>query len=208
MGFQTLTRFLPLIGESGWKCCKPRVLTFDKFLTIPPCTTGKHSHLEDKAVEERTTTTTTADGPPLAASEEQADRHGVSTTVETSRQSRVPVPQPQPRPPPTTGPESESDDASIPLNLSMTCRRRGCHATFSGRLDRADEKCLFHPGPPIFHDGGKGYSCCRRRVLEFDQFMKLEGCTTKGKHRFVGSEKQNKSAHAQLGEETMMETIR
>src|SRR5271170_4127142 len=37
----TLTRLL------GWKCCKPRFLTFDEFLAIPPCTTGKHSTVDD-----------------------------------------------------------------------------------------------------------------------------------------------------------------
>eukprot|EP01108_Squamamoeba_japonica_P005566 TRINITY_DN4443_c0_g1_i2.p1 TRINITY_DN4443_c0_g1~~TRINITY_DN4443_c0_g1_i2.p1 ORF type:complete len:130 (-),score=22.05 TRINITY_DN4443_c0_g1_i2:8-397(-) len=30
----------------------------------------------------------------------------------------------------------------------------------------------------------KGWSCCRRKVLEFDEFLKIEGCTV-GKHKFV-----------------------
>lgn len=42
----------------------------------------------------------------------------------------------------------------------------------------------FHPGVAIFHEGSKGYSCCSRKVLEFDQFLKLPGCK-KGKHRFL-----------------------
>jgi hypothetical protein len=56
---------------------------------------------------------------------------------------------------------------------------------------REDEKCVYHPGVPIFHEGSKGYSCCKRRVLEFDQFMKLEGCQTKTRHLFVGSGKKS-----------------
>lgn len=24
--------------------------------------------------------------------------------------------------------------------------------------------------PPIFHEGSKGYTCCKRRVLEFDEY--------------------------------------
>ena len=40
----------------------------------------------------------------------------------------------------------------------------------------------------MFHEGSKGYLCCKRRVLEFDEFMKLEGCTT-GNHLFVGAKK-------------------
>lgn len=37
----------------------------------------------------------------------------------------------------------------------------------------------------MFHEGSKGYLCCKRRVLEFDEFMRIEGCTT-GRHLFVG----------------------
>ena len=48
---------------------------------------------------------------------------------------------------------------------------------------------------PIFHEGSKGYSCCKRKVLEFDEylpkftvtkgrFLKISGCTTSA-HRFV-----------------------
>lgn len=29
--------------KTGWSCCKARVLKYDKFYTIPPCTTGKHA---------------------------------------------------------------------------------------------------------------------------------------------------------------------
>lgn len=30
----------------------------------------------------------------------------------------------------------------------------------------------------------QGYLCCKRRVLEFEEFLKIEGCT-KGRHVFV-----------------------
>jgi len=50
---------------------------------------------------------------------------------------------------------------------------------------------------PIFHEGSKGYSCCKRKVLEFDEypttpfkirfltsrFLKIPGCSTSA-HRF------------------------
>jgi hypothetical protein len=49
--------------------------------------------------------------------------------------------------------------------------------------------------PPIFHEGSKGYTCCKRRVLEFDEycrlvdeidyrFLKIPGCTISA-HRFL-----------------------
>jgi len=44
--------------------------------------------------------------------------------------------------------------------------------------------CTYHPGDPIFHEGSKGYLCCKRRVLEFDEFLKIQGCK-KGRHCFI-----------------------
>jgi hypothetical protein len=41
----------------------------------------------------------------------------------------------------------------------------------------------------VFHEGSKGWSCCKRKVLEFDEFLKIEGCTDKKKHLFVGKGK-------------------
>jgi hypothetical protein len=41
---------------------------------------------------------------------------------------------------------------------------------------------------PVFHEGSKGYLCCKRRVLEFSEFMKIPGCK-EGRHLFVGAKK-------------------
>ncbi|KAF3360370.1 hypothetical protein VdG1_01330 [Verticillium dahliae VDG1] len=113
-------------GQKGWKCCKPRFLTFEEFLAIPPCTEGKHS---------------TTDLPPKV---EQKEPQADSALVE--------------------------------------------------KLAAAS--------------GSKGYSCCKRRVLEFDQFMKIEGCKTKERHLFVGSGKKNKDGNVETGGEEVLETVR
>ncbi len=41
-------------------------------------------------------------------------------------------------------------------------------------------------------------------MLEFDEFMKIEGCSTKSRHRFVGKEGKNKGG----GEEVVVESVR
>jgi hypothetical protein len=90
------------------------------------------------------------------------------------------------------------------------CRRKGCGATYTKGSSREGEKCVHHPGAPIFHEGSKGYTCCKRRVLEFDQFMKIEGCKTKDRHLFVGSGNKDgagKGRGASGGEE-VLETVR
>ncbi|OTA99791.1 hypothetical protein M426DRAFT_324862 [Hypoxylon sp. CI-4A] len=193
-------------GQKGWKCCKPRVLTFDEFLEIPPCTEGKHSttdlppEIEKKAAED------VGANPTLATKLAEA----VTTTP-----SRAPVtPQPAPTAPPPP-PESEDDEPSLEIPDGKICRRKGCNAAYKKGQARSDtENCVHHPGAPIFHEGSKGYSCCKRRVLEFDQFMKIEGCKTSPRHLFIGSGQQkskgntaNASGSAGGGEE-LLETVR
>ncbi|PBP18668.1 chord-domain-containing protein [Diplocarpon rosae] len=181
-------------GQKGWKCCKPRVLTFDEFLSITPCTTGKHS---------------TTDLPPTIEKKqvEAPDTAHPRTKPATlaPEPSRGPVSAPQATaPPPPPPPESEEDDPSLEIPKGKLCRRKTCGAQYNGEA-RGDEECVFHPGVPIFHEGSKGYTCCKRRVLEFDEFMRIEGCKTKDRHMFVGSGKQ-KAGNAR-GEE-VLETVR
>ena len=38
------------------------------------------------------------------------------------------------------------------LNMAQKCVRNGCGKTFTD----TQEKCVYHPGPPIFHEGQKG----------------------------------------------------
>ncbi|OIW34493.1 Phosphoenolpyruvate/pyruvate domain-containing protein [Coniochaeta ligniaria NRRL 30616] len=188
-------------GQKGWKCCKPRVLTFEEFMSIPPCTEGKHS---------------TTDLPPKIEKKEGAEQQLPEQTTS--------LPPPPPRGPITVGqvtstppppqPESEDDDPSLEIPDGRTCRRRGCGAVYDkgkGREAVEGEKCVHHPGVPIFHEGSKGYSCCKRRVLEFDQFMKIEGCKTKDRHLFVGSGKEDAEKARRLAEnggEEVLDTVR
>jgi hypothetical protein len=49
-------------------------------------------------------------------------------------------------------------------------------------------------------------------VLEFDQFMKIEGCKTKDRHLFVGSGNKDAAGKGQAtsgsGGEEVLETVR
>ena len=63
---------------------------------------------------------------------------------------------------------------------------------------------MYHPGQPIFHEGSKGWTCCKRRVLEFDEFMRIEGCKKKARHMYIGSGKKSKSKD----EEEKVENVR
>ncbi|ORZ10570.1 HSP20-like chaperone [Absidia repens] len=73
-------------------------------------------------------------------------------------------------------PTVEFTKEAPPTVVGTTCRRRGCGSM-----------CHYHPGAPVFHEGSKGWSCCPRKVLEFDEFLKIKGCTVRQGHSFVGN---------------------
>ncbi|KAF2266860.1 CORD and CS domain-containing protein [Lojkania enalia] len=179
-------------GQKGWECCKPRVLTFDEFLAIPPCTTGKHSEVDDTPKPEPVKAPDIPNDTPI-------NLGSLDQTLPVPA-PRIPVSQPvSGRASPAPPPESEDDDPSISIKEGQSCRRRGCGKTYNGS-PREGEQCVYHSGAPIFHEGSKGWSCCKRRVLEFDQFMNIEGCKTKDRHLFVGSGKK--------GMEEKVDTVR
>jgi hypothetical protein len=150
-------------------------------LTIPPCTTGKHSTVDDtpaepekesnasSVLEQQLAAATLAPAPP---------RHAVSPAIAPPSNAATPVVE-----------DTEDDDPSLEIPANATCRRRGCNKGYDPSISRDAEKCVYHPGQPIFHEGSKGWSCCKRRVLEFDEFMKIQGCKEKTRHLFVGKGK-------------------
>lgn len=80
--------------------------------------------------------------------------------------------------------EEELDDpvdAVIPVGAP--CLRNGCKVSYVDHSSRT-EKCIYHPGIPLFHEGSKGWTCCKPKVLDFSDFLKIEGCQ-EGKHKFV-----------------------
>eukprot|EP00897_Mesotaenium_endlicherianum_P001965 jgi/Mesen1/1797/ME000014S01205 len=69
----------------------------------------------------------------------------------------------------------------------LRCQRIGCDAYYLER-DNHENGCRYHSGPmllflgqPIFHDGGKEWSCCKKKSHDFSLFLAIPGCTT-GKH--------------------------
>jgi CHORD len=167
-------------------------------MSIPPCTEGKHS---------------TTDLPPKIEKSQPSETPDLVSKLE-SLQTATPPPTRGPiaprlatSTPPPPPPESEDDDPSVEIPDGRICRRRGCGQSYKSGQSREEENCIHHPGAPIFHEGSKGYTCCKRRVLEFDQFMKIEGCQTKNRHLFVGSGKKNQKVDQSGGEERL-ETVR
>lgn len=172
----------------GWRCCKPRVLTFDEFLTIPPCTKGKHSTVEESPAAIELSKNVEEDAAEFNSI--VGDKRDSPLLAQTSRVPRS-LPAVGQSAPSSVPSESEEDDPALEVPAGKQCRRRGCCAIFSSELNREDENCIHHPGQPIFHEGSKGWSCCKKRVTDFDDFLNIPGCTSKARHMFMGRKKTN-----------------
>jgi hypothetical protein len=89
--------------------------------------------------------------------------------------------------------EDLNDAPGTSIPKGTTCKRRGCGYTLTEdyqvpqNQEQNEGQCVFHPGNPVFHEGSKGWSCCTRKVLEFEEFLKIKGCR-EGPHRFTDME--------------------
>lgn len=59
------------------------------------------------------------------------------------------------------------------------CMNKACRAEWFTLGDNHDAACTFHSGAPVFHDGGKKWSCCETSISwTFEEFMAIPGCVT------------------------------
>lgn len=151
-------------------------------MEIPPCTTGKHSTVDDTPKPEPKPDNAEVDAKIRAEKERAENLPPAVARVAVAAQPPRASPSPAP-------PEDEDDDPGVPVPDGASCKRRGCGAVYKAGQSREGEECVHHPGQALFHEGSKGWTCCKRRVLEFDEFMKIAGCKTKSQHLFVGKKK-------------------
>ncbi|RAL63746.1 hypothetical protein DID88_003393 [Monilinia fructigena] len=45
--------------------------------------------------------------------------------------------------------------------MAQKCVHQSCGKVYTD----PEEDCLYHPGPPIFHEGQKGWKCCKPRTI-------------------------------------------
>jgi hypothetical protein len=143
-------------------------------MDIPGCTTGTHTTV----VEAPKPKPAPPPVDPSIVALEAALRPAVPRTA-------IATPTPEQALPKEV---EDEDEEGVTVPDKATCKRKSCGVVYNGG-DRSDEDCKHHPGAPIFHEGTKGWTCCKRRVMEFDEFLKIDGCTTKDKHVFVGKKK-------------------
>ncbi|KNE71161.1 hypothetical protein AMAG_15826 [Allomyces macrogynus ATCC 38327] len=199
-------------GLKGWSCCSKRVTDFTDFLNIPGCATGAHSEVDvqpepapaakpaaAKPVADKAAPTlapaaaTAAPAPakpaptlaPAAASAVAESFSSLSVTPPAAPATAKGAPAPA-RGQVAVAAVAHTDAPDAVITPGTVCQRRGCgHRFVDLATSRENARCVHHPGAPIFHEGSKGWSCCSRRVLEFDEFLKIKGCTTNNAHVFT-----------------------
>jgi hypothetical protein len=199
-------------GSKSWSCCKDinkPVLEFDEFLTIKGCTSEEeHTNVkreketfQKKAVngaEEEKPTTAAAEATPIDGTPTSNASGSVipmsSNTLAAGKAAAERSQKVESEYVEESDPKEAQDESSIASGSQ--CKRSGCKASYSGgKRTRSEENCQYHKGSAIFHEGSKGYTCCKRRVLEFDEFLAIEPCTkaTTG-HLYLGAPKVAKKA--------------
>lgn len=179
----------------GWSCCKKRSTDFTEFLNTPGCLKGLHSNVK----------------PPEPVKEENPADTNKDEVIE------VKIREPKKPRDPSTRPSADELLAPLTVNVTpslkqalekhmenlslqvaeektdtteikvgTSCKNNGCKACYQGE-ESDTEKCLYHPGYPVFHEGMKFWSCCNRKTSEFDQFLAQEGCET-GTHLWIKPE--------------------
>ncbi|QRV75343.1 cysteine and histidine-rich domain-containing protein [Ceratobasidium sp. AG-Ba] len=168
-------------GQKSWTCCesvnKP-VLTFEEFQAIPGCAHGTHT-AEQSAVAKPVVTAPSAQ-PGAAKATTQTTVSSLPPPAAASTPARVTTPAP---------PVEDEDDPSVAVAPGTMCKRPGCRKLFvsdeeSRQGDGEAAQCRYHANQPLFHEGSKGYVCCKKHVLDFDDFLAIPGCKT-GKHVFA-----------------------
>ncbi|KAJ1307783.1 hypothetical protein OPQ81_001869 [Rhizoctonia solani] len=174
-------------GQKSWTCCektnKP-VLSFEEFQAIPGCAYGTH------------TSEKVAPAAPVVTAPSANNKAGIeSATAALSLAPPVPpttatVPQARAvTPAPPADIVEDEDDLSVAVAPGTMCKRPGCRKQFvsdeeSRQGDGEGAQCKYHANQPLFHEGSKGYVCCKKHVLDFDDFLAIPGCKT-GRHVFV-----------------------
>uniref|UniRef100_A0A667XBR5 Cysteine and histidine-rich domain-containing protein 1 n=1 Tax=Myripristis murdjan TaxID=586833 RepID=A0A667XBR5_9TELE len=178
----------------GWSCCKRRTTDFSDFLSIAGCTKGPHNKEKPPEPVKPDVTSSgekkdaddqrpkfdeyiiSAPKPLEAICRPSADEPMVRMQHKVSASLKQALEKLKLSENTTEKKEEDSDE----IKIGTSCKNGGCTKTFDGPATNADV-CSYHSGFPIFHEGMKYWSCCKRKTSDFDAFLSQEGCA-KGTH--------------------------
>ncbi|XP_032534964.1 cysteine and histidine-rich domain-containing protein 1 [Chiroxiphia lanceolata] len=178
----------------GWSCCKRRTTDFSDFLSIVGCTKGLHNS-EKPPEPVKPEVKTTSERKELSELKPRFQEHIIQAPkpLET-------IKRPSPDEPMTnlqlkvsaslkqaldklklsSENEGKKEEDSDEVKIGTACKNAGCSKTYEGPHS-TEEVCIYHSGVPIFHEGMKYWSCCKRKTSDFNTFLAQEGCA-RGAH--------------------------
>ncbi|KAM6907618.1 cysteine and histidine-rich domain-containing protein 1 [Xenentodon cancila] len=178
----------------GWSCCKRRTTDFSDFLSIAGCTKGPHNKEKPPEPVKPDVTSSTekkelndqkpkfdefiisAPKPQEAIFRPSADEPTVRLQQKISASLKQALEKLKLSDHAADTKEEDGDE----IKIGTSCKNGGCTKTFEGPSSDS-EICLYHSGCPIFHEGMKYWSCCKRKTSDFNTFLSQEGCA-KGAH--------------------------
>ncbi|KAK5917912.1 hypothetical protein CgunFtcFv8_002722 [Champsocephalus gunnari] len=186
----------------GWSCCKKRTTDFSDFLNIVGCTNSSHNKEKPPEPEKPDVTSSgekkdiddpkfnefiiSAPKPHESIRRPSADEpmgrmpHKVSSSLKQALE-KLKL---------TENAEEKKEEDNDEVKIGTPCKNAGCTKSFDGPASDSEE-CSYHSGFPIFHEGMKYWSCCKRKTSDFNTFLSQEGCTT-GEHLWRKKDEGNK----------------
>ncbi|PFX33671.1 cysteine and histidine-rich domain-containing protein 1-like [Stylophora pistillata] len=185
----------------GWSCCKKRVTDFTEFLNIKGCTKSCHTNVKppepekpntddkalglDEVIKVKPPKRKPIPTEPVERPSDDLPKIKLKMTVADSLKKALVKLKDQEKDKPGVCEGSETDGGIKP---GTTCKNSGCITSYVDESTN-DDKCWHHYGVPVFHEGYKFWSCCRKRTTDFDEFLKQEGCAS-GSHRWELTEEE------------------
>uniref|UniRef100_A0A9J2P0U7 CS domain-containing protein n=1 Tax=Ascaris lumbricoides TaxID=6252 RepID=A0A9J2P0U7_ASCLU len=175
-----------------WNCCNKKSTDFGTWLSFKGCTRGRHNG--EKPVEETAKPIKVETKIRPEAPEEVIVWNGLNKPAardETPRTiSRVPL---EPTEAALKAIEAHNEQRlgePSALHIGVACANSGCDKVYQGEQSNS-EKCIYHPGTAVFHEGMKYWSCCEKKTSDFGAFLEQRGCTT-GSHCWSKNERVDK----------------
>lgn len=175
----------------GWSCCNKKSTDFTEFLNFQGCTMGKHSNEkpaepEKKIVELEVEAPKPVERKPISDASLRPSFDTPCTQLEPTVNKNF---KQQMDKLDLTKKSPVAADGSVTIGTS--CKRGGCNCTYESKSSE-DSACIHHPGVPIFHEGYKFWSCCKKKTSDFTAFLGQVGCET-GKHKWIQDAQANVS---------------
>jgi len=139
---------------------KKKVLDFDEFMKIPGCKVGRHiPNLVAKKKAPEIKPQVQDSSIKMQSSEKGVESYKASDPLgfEKPKKDEPKVEEPK------IEYVEEQDPSNSKPEKGMACKRNGCTYVCDDELKAKENECLYHPGAPIFHEGSKGWSCCKKK---------------------------------------------